>query len=78
MRARADQADIIQQLQDSMYVDDCINNPISVDATEEFKKVSVHALSKAGMNLHKWRGNGISDDQVVSAKVLGFPLGNRQ
>ena len=64
---------VLALLRDSFYVDDTVVSVPDLGQAEQFKELSVAAMQSAGMELRKWRGNGIASDPEAGEKVLGVP-----
>ena len=62
---------IIDLLQRSFYVDDCLTSLSTHEKLLFFQHVSRALLLNAGMDLRKWHGNSILGSEEVTSKVLG-------
>ena len=70
-KKESQQRKIIDLLQKSFYVDDCLTSLSTHEKLLFFQHVSRALLLNAGMDLRKWHGNSILGSEEVTSKVLG-------
>ena len=63
---------IVELMQDSFYVDDCLSRLSVREQVDEFQMTSCEIIHNASMELRKRRGNGIKSSEDAGTKVLGL------
>ena len=61
---------IVELMQDSFYVDDCLSSLSVREQVDEFQMTSCEIMLNASMELRKWRGNSIKSSEDAGTKVL--------
>lgn len=66
-----DLKEIIEEIEDDLYVDDLISGGVNVKETAKLKEIAKSTFAEAGFVLHKWHSNKreLEDDEAIASSA---------
>lgn len=70
-RLHNDLKEIIEEIEDDLYVDDLISGGVNVKETTKLKEITKSTFAEAGFVLHKWHSNKreLEDDEAIASSA---------